>query len=510
MWGSQERILSLSKNLQQEILPTSSLIDKSRRELDLQIHEIKLLVSFDKSNSESNLKIELLRLGPAVRSLMMLVDAPQIPEFIRSSLEDWRDKAADYQKLINNEKKLSIILVALEKLRDQSDLIHRRLQREFSIQLLELSQNTTHYFVFWTIAFGLSLLFSLLLLFFLWKWFQPISMLQEWFEQKDFSRWAPTSVRSQGLLSAPYEIQNLVEAVREHILNFQQFANDAESRLERAQDLEKSVGTLMTALYNLSRKNEDLIKELINKERLASMGEMAAQLAHEIRNPLNSLSLKLELFKDCDPERKDKLMNDMGRELDRLDALTESYLRKTKATLNNSETPVVESAFSPLQKSVEQSLELFETEVKELNIQLSQSFPDVEITAKLPPSVLKAALINIIKNAKEAIRPDSLNRKIHIESTFDSKNWSIKVFDSGEGFDSHYLAKPFSIFQSTKKEGSGLGLYTSKKMLEAYGIQILISKAQSPFQTLVEIKGPLSEQSTLDGIARESEKGLNP
>jgi two-component system, sporulation sensor kinase D len=222
------------------------------------------------------------------------------------------------------------------------------------------------------------------------------------------------------------------------------------------------------------------------------------KIAHLYPYPLNSLSLKLELLKD--ELENEKMFSDISREIDRLDALTESYLRQTKAKLREEEKSTLNNS-SNLQEVIKECINLFENEFFSAGITLQLDLQNEEIWVGAPSSVIKAVLINLFKNAKEALgevdHPDQF-RQIHVGARVEQNHWTLLMDDSGQGFDPHYLSKAFSLFQSTKKEGSGLGLYTSKKMLEAYNISIKISRSPlESFGARVELSGAVASSENL-------------
>ncbi|NCN26554.1 HAMP domain-containing histidine kinase [bacterium] len=505
---AQNKILNLSNSMHTQILPTINLLENIRLELDLQIREIQLVSALaEKQSPKRAPRLALIRLGPASRNLSLNERQSKLSPIVEKELIEWAEQARLYsEKLASFNTELSA-LYDLKRLRDRIDLSHRKLKSNFSIQLLELSQNTSRSFIIWICTFALGLLTSLALLFLLWKWLTPLKHLEEWFRSKDFGKWAPPSARGTGLLSPPLEIQNLVDAVRENIQSFQTFSEQVEERVSKAQETEKSAGTLITLLYHLSKRNEELLNKLIEREKLASMGEMAAQLAHEIRNPLNSMSLKLEfLLEDANPELA-KAIEAILKEIDRLDALTESHLRSTKAKMSSDTLPSSEEKPKSLEAPPEEeqhcmrSKELYDNIRNLFNIDLESrnvilSFRGDDFEVPLPSSVSKAVLINLVKNALDSMEDMSARREIVFEARKNQKLWRLLIKDTGPGFTDDYLARPFKVFQTTKEGGTGLGLPTSKKMLEAYGAELKILSASADFGARVEISKELDPPQT--------------
>ena len=304
-----------------------------------------------------------------------------------------------------------------------------------------------------------------------------------------------------GLLAPPFEIQSLVEALRFHVEKFKDQSSELVRRSDRIQETERAMGTLFSGLQYLVRHNEALLEELIKKEKLASMSEMAAQLAHEIRNPLNSLNLKLELLREeLEPIHQEQLDKVLG-EIDRLDALTESHLRTTRTRLQQgSRNSELQDALKPskLLHLVTESIETLRPEIEAAGIEIEFSFtadaPSPEVL--IPGNVVKASLVNLLKNSKEALDDSATNpRRIRIDLKSENASWALWVSDTGCGFPQDFLGSPIESFRTTKSSGSGLGLSTTEQMLKAFDVEVQIespSRSLDGFATTVKLSPRLA------------------
>jgi len=501
---SQDKILTASKEIRQVLIPASRLFEEAKGELDLQSQELLLMNSSQSQSELSEQSLGLLRLGPAVKSLLQLYQSPVLPASLRPLMEPWIKGIEDYQMQYSKLTTVSQGILKLKSLRQKTHLLHRALERELSLQLLKLSESANQISNYWSAALLCACFATLIFLMLLWKWMAPLENMKEWLkvyrnidgENSFLNAPPPPSVLGRGPLAPPAEVQELVDALRFHLAHFKNLAKDLKKKSEENRETERSITTLFTGFQYLLRHNQDLLSELIKKEKLASMGEMAAQLAHEIRNPLNSLNLKLELLReDLQGKDREKIDRVLG-EIDRLNALTESQLQVAKYKPHNSEA----LHQATLKECLDDVLDLFQTLAHSKNIQLStDTLENLDFSFHpLPPTVLKSCLVNVIKNAIESFETTSVQKKeikIKVSLTIISsqnQELSISILDNGAGFSPEWLTHPFKIFQSAKSSGTGLGLNTCVKMLEPYQFKLVINQdLEEKFATSVSLKGPI-------------------
>jgi two-component system sensor histidine kinase PilS (NtrC family) len=202
---------------------------------------------------------------------------------------------------------------------------------------------------------------------------------------------------------------------------------------------------------------------LRQQEKLAAVGQLAAGIAHEIRNPLASISGSVQLMlgnpQSQDPENL-KLMRIVDKEIDRLNGLISEFLEyvrpepkpNQKVDLNAVIREVLESLqFNPkLRKDVEQTLKLGAS---------SRILGDRD--------KLKQALLNLTINAYQAM--EKSNRpEIRVETFDQADSVVLKMSDNGCGIRPENLARIFEPFHTTKPQGTGLGLAVTHKILQAH------------------------------------------
>jgi two-component system sensor histidine kinase PilS (NtrC family) len=205
------------------------------------------------------------------------------------------------------------------------------------------------------------------------------------------------------------------------------------------------------------------------QEKLAAVGQLAAGIAHEIRNPLASISGSIQLMMGSPQNHTDenmKLMKIVDKEIDRLNGLITEFLdyvrpekkANQRINLNNVIREVIEALqFNPkLRKDVEQKLEL-----------KAQS----EILGNRDK--LKQALLNFAINAYQAM--DKTERpELEIETHDDRDLVVLIIRDNGCGIKAENLSRIFEPFHTTKSNGTGLGLAVTHKILQAHEARLMV------------------------------------
>jgi signal transduction histidine kinase len=228
------------------------------------------------------------------------------------------------------------------------------------------------------------------------------------------------------------------------------------------------IGDLAREFDAMAAAIEERERRLIRSERLATVGRMAAQIAHEVRNPLASIGLNAELLGDEIAERGEearRLVTSIIGEVDRLTEITETYLRFARLPRPKLER---ESLGAIVASVVEMSRgELAQAGVAVV-VDVAPGLPEVAADE----AQLRQALINLIRNAREALVTSAVRRIDISARAADAGRIAIAVHDSGPGIEGANLAKIFDPFFSTKERGTGLGLALVQQIVVDHGGQI--------------------------------------
>ncbi|NLN62460.1 MAG: HAMP domain-containing histidine kinase [Myxococcales bacterium] len=208
---------------------------------------------------------------------------------------------------------------------------------------------------------------------------------------------------------------------------------------------------------------------LIRHEQLATAGKIAAQVTHEIRNPLFSLGLNADLLKEEIQLREvggeaQALLAAMTDEVERLTGITESYLQFARL-------PAPSPRFTDPVQFVESAVAFMKGEISEAGISVA-----VDIAPHMPQWLfdkgqVRQALVNLIRNATEAIG-ESEHGHIRICAAIDNAELVIRVCDNGPGIPEEVRARIFEPFFTTKSTGSGQGLAMVRQICRAHGGRI--------------------------------------
>ena len=227
---------------------------------------------------------------------------------------------------------------------------------------------------------------------------------------------------------------------------------------------------------------------LIQTERLAAIGRMAAHVTHEVRNPLSSIGLNVDMLGDelHEPGSEGKrLLESIQQELERLESITEEYLRLARLP-EPSLTP--DDPTHLLRDAAEFVRREMDAAGVELRLDLAAQLPAVA----MDEPQLRQALLNLLRNAREAM-PDGGTAKL--ESTRYDGGVRIQVHDEGAGIEEEAREHVFALFYTTKERGTGLGLPLTQQIVVAHGGSIAC-KPRHPHGTTFEVWLPAAAQAT--------------
>lgn len=222
---------------------------------------------------------------------------------------------------------------------------------------------------------------------------------------------------------------------------------------------------ITTRLYNAEllaveqeKRVRDLEDKVMKSKHLASVGEMAARIAHEIRNPLTSVSASMEMLSKREEQGSNEgmIINIAKREAKRLNQLLTDFLDYARPS-----QPHIETGY--LTKFIRESIQLFQQGYPDVTVRFESNIPE-EKPLKLDARMVTQLFWNILKNAAE-----SMDNKGRIEVVFsqESNRWYvIEVRDEGIGFDMKDQEKIFEPFYSSKPKGTGLGLSIAYRVMQ--------------------------------------------
>ena len=212
-------------------------------------------------------------------------------------------------------------------------------------------------------------------------------------------------------------------------------------------------------------------QETLESERIAALQLLAAGVAHEIGNPLNSLTIHLQLLerrlRKLPEQERDQFTQPLTiaqEEIKRLDTIVTQFLRAIRPA-------PLQRAPRDLNSLVRDTAAFLQPELKSRNILLELDLAPGLPLLDVDEDQLKQAFYNIIKNASEAMKQGGL---LKIRTSSDAEWVNITFSDTGGGMTQETMARVFEPYFTTKKTGSGLGLMITQRIVRAHGGEVVL------------------------------------
>jgi signal transduction histidine kinase len=264
--------------------------------------------------------------------------------------------------------------------------------------------------------------------------------------------------------------------------------------------LQMLMGSASVALENafLLEEQRDRLRKLYRAERLAAAGQLAASVAHEIRNPLTGIRSTVQYLVSEYEEGSSgrELLTGVMEEVDRIDRTIDGLLGLTRSTEFNP-APV------DLCRFVEEILVLITPQALSQGVEIDDHRPSPVLHILADILLLRQLFINLILNALQAmpkggkleieVAPDSRTAALAVE-----RSWArVSISDTGCGIPADQLDRVFDPFFTTKKGGTGLGLYTTHLVAQQHGAEIEIL-SQVNEGTTVSVRFPIIQAQVAD------------
>jgi two-component system sensor histidine kinase HydH len=204
--------------------------------------------------------------------------------------------------------------------------------------------------------------------------------------------------------------------------------------------------------------------EVARRQRLATLGNMAAGVSHEIRNPLNAVSMGLQRLRaefrpTAEAEEYDRVLALVGAEVRRLNGLVEDFLALARP-------PVLKPEPIRIGDLVAETMALIEPEARRIGVRLEPRLPGDLPPITADPDRLKQVLLNLARNALDAMPEGGT---LWLDAAATGRTVTLAVTDSGPGLSPEARARLFEPYFTTKARGLGLGLALARQIVEAHG-----------------------------------------
>ncbi|MBM3904477.1 MAG: HAMP domain-containing histidine kinase [Thaumarchaeota archaeon] len=260
---------------------------------------------------------------------------------------------------------------------------------------------------------------------------------------------ATTNSSNSGISSKPY--------TEERYTTINSIIEEEKKELQKIQELIRKRSETLDLAKKQLREKQNLLQTHLDKRsnKFTVVGEMSSKMVHDIKNPLTVIKAQVDLLKlRYSKEEDSTLLNSLGRMEQAVNGITNhindilNFIRETPSTFENN------SILKILNESV-----IYANKPDNVSINL----PTNDVVASCDATKLQRVFTNIIVNSIQALEKGGT---ITIQISEQNNNAIIQISDSGPGIPSDVLPKVFEPLFTTKKEGTGLGLPTCKKIIE--------------------------------------------
>ena len=271
-----------------------------------------------------------------------------------------------------------------------------------------------------------------------------------------------------------------------------EYRNKIEQRVEHffiSMTVDVIVVSILLGIVN--RKQRRLMvanEQLAHSEKIATLGRVAAQVAHEVRNPLAGLLLYSEHLKG---KLDGKIPASDAQTLDKI-IVTINHLTATTEQILNYARPVTLALKTvDLNNVARDVIQLLSTEISAHNIETVLEFDSSPVSGMLDEASLRAATLNLVLNAVQAM---SAGGRLTISTGRNGQKMWMEIKDTGAGMSPERIKQIFEPFNTTKSRGLGLGMPYAQKVIQQHGGRIEVESRQGK-GTQVRIELPADERS---------------
>jgi len=250
----------------------------------------------------------------------------------------------------------------------------------------------------------------------------------------------------------------------------------------------KGEDAILVNMLDISRSKE-LEHFLMIQDKMASLGHLAAGIAHEIRNPLSGINIYLNTL-----EKRIKKIETSDKELEIIEQIKsasykiESVIRRVMDFSKPGEPKLI---LSNINEPIDEAVKLASVTLRKSNIKIDASLGENMPLCLIDPPLIEEVLLNLITNAADAMKELGTEKKIEIVSSKANDFIEINVSDSGPGVPFHLRTKIFDPFYTSKSDSSGIGLSISHRIVTDHGGSIDVGTSKwggAEFKLRIPIK----------------------
>jgi two-component system sensor histidine kinase HydH len=231
------------------------------------------------------------------------------------------------------------------------------------------------------------------------------------------------------------------------------------------------VSILLAIVDHKQRRLVAATEQLARSERVATLGRVAAQVAHEVRNPLAGLLLYSVHLKG---KLDGKLSNGDAQLIDKIIETINHLTATTEQILNYARPVTLAPRRVDLNEVAKDVIQLLSTEFSSNNIETQFQLNNAPVTGMLDEASIRAATLNLMLNAAQAMSSGGL---LTISTGQNEKNLWMTIRDTGAGMTAEQIKQIFEPFNTTKSRGLGLGMPYAQKIIQQHGGQIVVDSS---------------------------------
>jgi signal transduction histidine kinase len=260
------------------------------------------------------------------------------------------------------------------------------------------------------------------------------------------------------------------------------------------QNLDKQLDHIIGRVEEVAERLHRHQREMLRAEQLSAVGQLAASVAHEVRNPLTSVKMLVEAAlrtKNQKPLRAEDLQV-IHREIARVEQTVQAFLDFARL-------PSPRRSTCDLREIITQALELVQARARQQEVEIDVHVPEAAVSANVDRSQLCTVLVNLCLNALDAMLKGG-RLEVALEHS-SAGGVRLTISDTGTGILPEMAVKLFTPFASSKPTGTGLGLSISRRIIEEHGGRI--TAANRPVGACFTIELPAGDPARMEnGKAR--------
>jgi signal transduction histidine kinase len=256
--------------------------------------------------------------------------------------------------------------------------------------------------------------------------------------------------------------------------------------------LDRQLEYVVKRVEEVTERQQQHQREMLRAEQLSAVGQLAASVAHEVRNPLTAVKMLVELALRSE-NAKSLTTNDLKvihREVARVE-------HTVQGLLDFARPPAPQRSRSDLSALVAEAIELVRARARQQRVEISTTLPEVPVTVDLDRGQIGTVLVNLLMNALDAM-PQSGRLEVRLDKS-PPGGVILTVTDTGAGIAPELAGRLFTPFVSTKPTGTGLGLSISRRIVEEHGGQLTAeNRAEGGARFTIKLPGVRYADSASD------------